>query len=68
MAIILQHQHCAELQVQQHETCGWGCSCAPQQLDVACAISVCCIEMGVAGVVSRHPNNYTANGNPNAEP
>ncbi len=25
------------------------------------------IEMEVAGVVSRHPNNYTANGNPNAE-
>ncbi len=24
------------------------------------------IEIEVAGVVSRHPNNYTANGNPNA--
>jgi hypothetical protein len=31
-------------------------------------IIIVIIEMEVAGVVSRHPNNYTANGNPNAEP
>ena len=50
MAIILQHQHCAELQVQQHETCGWGCSCAPQQLDVACAMCVYCDMSAVLAV------------------
>jgi hypothetical protein len=37
-------------------------------LGISLHVATHIIEMEVAGVVSRHPNNYTANGNPNAEP